>query len=97
MNQITPTYRWAGAGRGPRSRPLPQRPRPATPSSLVGGYGFPDEFPDIAAEAMVAAGGSRVPEGLQYGPLYGLDDLRDEDIVQHFAQGMASSPRATTF
>ncbi len=82
MNQITPTYRWAE-----RAETTVASASPATATSneiqLGGGYGFPDELPDIVAEAMAAA--EARTEGLQYGPLYGLDDLRDE-IVRYLAQ-----------
>lgn len=82
MNQITPTYRWAE-----RAETTVASASPATATSneiqLGGGYGFPDELPDIVAEAMAAA--EARTEGLQYGPLYGLDDLRDE-IVRYLSQ-----------
>jgi 2-aminoadipate transaminase len=82
MNQITPTYRWAE-----RAETTVASASPATATSneiqLGGGYGFPDELPDIVAEAMAAA--EVRTEGLQYGPLYGLDDLRDE-IVRYLSQ-----------
>ena len=88
MNQITPTYRWAE-----RAANTVASASPATVSSnaiqLGGGYGFPEEFPDIVTEAMEAAADSA--EGLQYGPLYGLDDLRDE-VVRYLAQdGIAAA------
>jgi len=88
MNQITPTYRWAE-----RAENTVASATPATATSnaiqLGGGYGFPDEFPDIVTEAMAAAEARE--EGLQYGPLYGLDDLRDE-IVRYLSEdGIAAA------
>lgn len=88
MNEIPPTYRWAE-----RAETTVASPSAGTATSnviqLSGGYGFPDEFPDIVAEAMAAA--EARAEGLQYGPLYGLDDLRDE-IVRYLAEdGIATA------
>ena len=74
MNQTTPAYRWAE-----RAQTTMASANPATAHGnfiqLGGGYGFPDTLPDIVAEAIAAA--TDRAEGLQYGPAYGLDDLRD--------------------
>ncbi|MCC7047016.1 MAG: PLP-dependent aminotransferase family protein [Alphaproteobacteria bacterium] len=82
MTETTRTYRWAE-----RAATTVASANPATVKSnaiqLGGGYGFPDELPDIVAEAIAAA--KDRAEGLQYGPLYGLDDLRDE-IVRYLRQ-----------
>lgn len=82
MDQIMPTFRWAERAR--------ETVAPAVTATaygnliqLGGGYGFPDTLPDIVAEAMAAA--EAKAETLQYGPLYGLDDLRDA-IVAYLAQ-----------
>jgi 2-aminoadipate transaminase len=90
MNQIiTPTYRWAE-----RAANTVASANPATVYSneiqLGGGYGFPEEFPDIVAEAIAAA--EDRAEGLQYGPAYGLDDLRDE-IVRYLVQDGITAAR----
>lgn len=73
MTQM-PAYRWAD-----RAQNTVASAAPATAHGniiqLGGGYGFPDELPDIVTEA-IEAGNAR-EETLQYGPLYGLDDLRD--------------------
>jgi 2-aminoadipate transaminase len=73
MTQM-PAYRWAE-----RAQNTVASAAPATAQGnliqLGGGYGFPDELPDIVTEA-IEAGNAR-EETLQYGPLYGLDDLRD--------------------
>src|SRR4051794_25718133 len=82
MNQIATPYRWAE-----RAQNTVASSAPAGASGNViqlgGGYGFPDTLPDIVAEAIEAA--TDRAEGLQYGPLYGLDDLRDE-IVAYLRQ-----------
>ena len=71
MSAEISTERGAIAG-----QPLP-RGMPADLISLGGGYAFPDTLPDISAEAAYAAREFRT-ESLQYGPLYGLTELRDE-------------------
>ena len=82
MNQIVTSYRWAE-----RAQNTVASSAPAGASrnviQLGGGYGFPDTLPDIVAEAIEAA--TDRAEGLQYGPLCGLDDLRDE-IVAYLRQ-----------
>ena len=45
--------------------------------NLGGGFAFPDSLPDLSVTAEIVAREHRV-EGLQYGPLFGLPDLRDE-------------------
>ncbi|MGY2803782.1 aminotransferase-like domain-containing protein [Bradyrhizobium sp. USDA 4506] len=74
LNSITPRYRWAERARDTVA--------PTVVSTvhndiieLGGGYGFPDTFPDIVSEAISAAESKH--ETLQYGPLYGLEDLRE--------------------
>ncbi len=57
---------------------------------LGGGLAFPGELPDIISEAVVAA--TAREEGLQYGPLYGLDDLRDA-IVRYLASDGINTAR----
>ncbi len=52
-----------------------------TPGTIVlsGGYAYPPFLPDVVREAMGAAQDRR-EESLQYGPLMGLDDLRDQIV-----------------
>ncbi|MFT4068206.1 aminotransferase class I/II-fold pyridoxal phosphate-dependent enzyme [Paraburkholderia sp.] len=50
---------------------------------LGGGLAFPGEPPNIVEEAAAAA--AMRTEGLQYGPLYGLNDLRDA-VVGYLAR-----------
>jgi len=45
--------------------------------NLGGGFAFPNSLPDLSVTAEIVAREHRV-EGLQYGPLFGLPDLRDE-------------------
>lgn len=57
-----------------------------TPRDMIrlgGGLAFPGELPNIVEEAAAAA--AMRSEGLQYGPLYGLDDLRDA-VVEYLAR-----------
>jgi 2-aminoadipate transaminase len=64
-------------------QPLPQ----GVPSHLIalgGGYAFPEMLPDVSLEAANAARDFRT-EVLQYGPLFGLTELRDE-IVRYVGQ-----------
>ena len=82
MNQITPTYRWARRAQDTVA-PAVTATAHGNAIQLGGGYGFPDTLPDIVAEAVAAA--EAKAETLQYGPLYGLDDLRDT-IVAYLAQ-----------
>lgn len=91
MNQIVnqiPPYRWAK-----RARDTVAPERSATSGGglieLGGGFDFPDALPNIASEAMAAAELKR--ETLQYGPLYGLNDLRDA-IAEYLRQdGIAAT------
>ena len=50
-----------------------------TPGAIVlnSGLAYPPLLPDVVREAMEAAR-DRPGESLQYGPLMGLDDLRDQ-------------------
>lgn len=73
MNEISPDYRWAKRARDAVASP--STTALGTLIELAGGYDFPDALPDIVSEAMAAA--LSKGETLQYGPLYGLDDLRD--------------------
>ena len=64
-------------------QPLPQ----GVPTHLIalgGGYAFPEMLPDISLEAANAARDFRT-ETLQYGPLFGLTELRDE-IVRYVGE-----------
>lgn len=56
-----------------------------TPSAIVlnSGLAYPPLLPDVAREAEMAA--QRPSETMQYGPLMGLDDLRDH-IVRYVAE-----------
>jgi 2-aminoadipate transaminase len=86
MNATTRTFRWAERARDTIAT---SSPAPANIIRIGGGLGFPPELPDIAAEAMAAARDRK--EGLQYGPLFGLNDLRDA-IVRYLADdGIAAS------
>ena len=57
---------------------------PSVPFRLGAGHAFPDMLPDVSLEAAAAAHDFRT-EVLQYGPLLGLPELRDE-IVRFIAQ-----------
>ncbi|MFT4068214.1 PLP-dependent aminotransferase family protein [Paraburkholderia sp.] len=57
---------------------------------LGGGLAFPGELPNIVEEAAAAA--AMRSEGLQYGPLYGLDDLRDA-VVDYLAHDGVTAGR----
>lgn len=60
------------------------RPEQTTSDDVVqmgGGYAFPDLLPDVGEIARKAAQEFRT-EALQYGPLFGLPELRDA-IVDH--------------
>ena len=75
-------------------QPLPQ----GVPSNLIalgGGYAFPDMLPDVSLEAANAARDFRT-EVLQYGPLFGLTELRDE-IVRYVAQDGVYAERDNIF
>lgn len=74
MNVITPSYRWAERARDSVA-PTVAATAHENLIQLGGGYGFPETLPDIVSEAIAAATSKR--ETLQYGPLYGLEDLRD--------------------
>src|SRR5262245_23553355 len=88
MSEVARTYRWADRAQSTIAPAAPAGLR-GNSIQLGGGYGFPDELPDIVTEAIAAAKDRE--EGLQYGPLYGLDDLRDE-IVNYLRQdGIAAS------
>ena len=89
MSEEISTARGAIAG-----QPLP-RGLPADLISLGGGYAFPDTLPDISAEAAYAAREFRT-EALQYGPLYGLPELRDE-IVRYVGQDGVRAARDNIF
>ena len=54
---------------------------------LSSGLAYPPFLPDVVREAMEAATG-RPAESLQYGPLMGLDDLRDEIAAFVAADGV---------
>ncbi|MET4262439.1 2-aminoadipate transaminase [Bradyrhizobium sp. S3.12.5] len=87
VNQIPP-YRWAKRARDSVA------PEGGTTSGgdlieLGGGFDFPDALPDIVSEAMAAA--ELRSETLQYGPLYGLNDLRDA-VAEYLRQdGIAAT------
>jgi 2-aminoadipate transaminase len=87
MTQM-PAYRWAE-----RAQNTVASAAPATAHGnliqLGGGYGFPEELPDIVTEAMEA--GNAREETLQYGPLYGLDDLRDAIVDYLRDDGIAAA------
>jgi 2-aminoadipate transaminase len=83
MDHIMPTtYRWAERARDTVA-PAVTATAYDNIIQLGGGYGFPDTLPDIVAEAMAAADAKA--ETLQYGPLYGVTDLRDA-IVAYLAE-----------
>ncbi|MBI3495674.1 MAG: PLP-dependent aminotransferase family protein [Proteobacteria bacterium] len=82
MSQVMKNYRWADRAQATVAPAAPAGFR-GNSIQLGGGYGFPEELPDIVAEAIAAA--KDRDEGLQYGPLYGLDDLRDE-IARYLQQ-----------
>ncbi|MGY4257839.1 2-aminoadipate transaminase [Bradyrhizobium sp. USDA 4516] len=86
MNQIVPSYRWAKRA---HDSVAPSATARGTLIELGGGYDFPDTLPDIVSEAMAAA--ELKSETLQYGPLYGLDDLRDAIIEHLHRDGVAST------
>ena len=60
-----------------------------TPGAIVlnSGLAYPPLLPDVVREAMEAAR-DRPGESLQYGPLMGLDDLRDEIVAFAGADGV---------
>ena len=89
MDQITPTYRWAERAQDSVAAAVTATAH-GNLIQLGGGYGFPDALPHIVAEAMAAA--EVKAETLQYGPLYGLDDLRDA-IVTYLAQDGITASR----
>ncbi|MBL8705900.1 MAG: PLP-dependent aminotransferase family protein [Rhodospirillales bacterium] len=89
MTESTRTYRWAERAMTTVASAMPGSVK-SNAIQLGGGYGFPDELPDIVAEAIAAA--TDRAEGLQYGPLYGLDDLRDE-IVRYLQQDGVAATR----
>jgi 2-aminoadipate transaminase len=60
---------------------------------LSAGNAFPGALPDVAEEAHAAVTALR-NETLQYGPLYGLDDLRD--AIAAFVGGTGLRPSART-
>ena len=75
-------------------QPLPQ----GVPSNLIalgGGYAFPDMLPDVSLEAANAARDFRT-EVLQYGPLFGLTELRDE-IVRYVGHDGVHAGRDNIF
>ncbi|WP_439406505.1 PLP-dependent aminotransferase family protein [Bradyrhizobium sp. DASA03076] len=73
-DQMTPSYRWAKRAHDTVVSAVIATAH-GKPVELGGGYDFPDTLPDIVSEAMAAAQSKH--ETLQYGPLYGLDELRD--------------------
>lgn len=58
---------------------------------LAAGSAYPPLLPDVSAEAMRAAG-ENTAEAMQYGPLMGLDDLRDA-IAAYVAEDGVSCTR----
>ena len=84
---MTQDYRWAARARttiaaAPSAAADALNPSATPAIKLSGGLGYPPALPDIGAEALVAA--ALKHEGMQYGPLFGLDDLRDE-VVRYLA------------
>ena len=80
MTSSTKKFRWARRAANTISMPS------TTPKDMIrlgGGLAFPGELPNIVEEAAAAA--AMRSEGLQYGPLYGLADLRDA-VVAYLAQ-----------
>jgi 2-aminoadipate transaminase len=65
-------FRWAARSRNKVSHPAASQENQI---KLGGGLGFPPTLPDIISEAVAAA--ENRSEALQYGPLFGLPDLRD--------------------
>lgn len=88
VNQIPP-YRWAKRARDTVA-PEGSTTSGGDPIELGGGFDFPDALPDIVSEAMAAAELKR--ETLQYGPLYGLNDLRDA-IAEYLRQDRIATTR----
>ncbi|MFK4719306.1 2-aminoadipate transaminase [Bradyrhizobium niftali] len=88
-NQSTQRYRWAKRARDTVA-PSVAAAAHGNLIELGGGYDFPDTLPDIVPEAMAAAELKR--ETLQYGPLYGLEDLRDA-IVDYLCQDGITATR----
>lgn len=87
MNRGTDEFRWARRAADKIAMPS------TTPRDMIrlgGGLAFPDELPNIVEEAAAAA--AMRSEGLQYGPLYGLTDLRDA-VVAYLAQDGVSAER----
>lgn len=79
-------FRWANRSRNTTAHA-------AAPGNLIrlgGGLGFPPCFPDISEEAVAAA--HNKAEALQYGPLFGLADLRDA-VVRYLADDGISATR----
>ncbi|MBE2277122.1 MAG: PLP-dependent aminotransferase family protein [Rhodobacteraceae bacterium] len=67
------------------------RPGTTAPDDVVqmgGGYAFPDLLPDVSQIARNVASDFRT-EALQYGPLFGLPDLRDAIVESVRADGVA--------
>lgn len=88
VNQIPP-YRWAKRARDA----VAPEGRTTSGGDLIelgGGFDFPDALPDIVAEAMAAA--ELKSETLQYGPLYGLNDLRDA-VAEYLRQDGVAATR----
>ncbi|MDE0114774.1 MAG: PLP-dependent aminotransferase family protein [Albidovulum sp.] len=54
---------------------------------LNSGLAYPPLLPDVAREAEIASG--RAKETMQYGPLMGLDDLRDQIVRYVAADGIS--------
>ncbi|MCC8984695.1 PLP-dependent aminotransferase family protein [Bradyrhizobium acaciae] len=86
MNQLASRYRWAKRARDSVTAPATKH---GSVIELGGGYEFPDTLLDIVSEAVAAA--ESKGETLQYGPLYGLEDLRDA-LVDYLRQdGIAAT------
>ncbi|RXG86638.1 PLP-dependent aminotransferase family protein [Bradyrhizobium zhanjiangense] len=87
VNQGKPRYRWAKRA---RDTIAPAVTAHGKLIELGGGYDFPGTLPDVVSEAIAAARSKR--ETLQYGPLYGLEDLRDA-IVDYLRRDGISTAR----
>ena len=88
MDQAMRTYRWAERAQNSVAAAVTATAH-GNLIQLGGGYGFPDTLPDVVAEAMAAA--ELKAETLQYGPLYGLDDLRDAIVGYLADDGIAAA------
>lgn len=68
-------------------------PTPAALLRLSVGNGSPATLPDLTAEAVRAPGAMR-EEALQYGPLHGIDALRDGQLRLLAEDGVRTAPDA---